>query len=306
MTFDFTVIVPVYNGGKLWLECIESILTQSKKPRKVVVIDSSSTDASAMMAAEAGFVVTTIEKSEFDHGGTRTAALDQVVGDFVVFMTQDAVLNDIFAFEKILSVFERREISAAYGRQLPHSDANPLAVFARKSSYGDKSYVTTLRDEYPRGFKKAFMSNSFSAYRVEDLKVLGAFPSKLILGEDSYFAAKALLAGKAVAYVADATVRHSHNYNLLAEFRRYFDIGVFHSDQCWMIDELGAVEGEGVKFAVQQVGYLIKSQRLQWVPASLSASFLKFLGYRLGRLNGFLPVSWSRFFSMHKAYFSNS
>ncbi|VCW13919.1 hypothetical protein BANRA_01245 [Escherichia coli] len=42
-----------------------------------------------------------------------------------------------------------------------------------------------------------------------------------------YYTAKAILAGYKVAYVADAVVKHSHNYSPIDEFKRYFDIGVF-------------------------------------------------------------------------------
>lgn len=302
---DFTVVVPTYNGGDLWCECIKSILTQDVNPVKVVVIDSSSTDNSAVVAAEAGFAVTKIEKSNFDHGGTRTAALSKVDSELVIFMTQDAILESPSAFSNLISAFSNKNISAAYGKQLPHLDANPLAIFARGNSYSDKSYVTSLNDDYPRGFRKAFMSNSFAAYRVADLKALGGFPDRLILGEDSYFTAKALLAGRSVAYVADAKVRHSHNYTALEEFKRYFDIGVFHSDQSWMLEELGSVEGEGVKFAIGQIAFLIRQGNIPYVIPSLIASVVKYIGYRLGRAHKRFPIGWSRRMSMYKSYWNH-
>ena len=72
------------------------------------------------------------------------------------------------------------------------------------------------------------MSNSFSAYRISAFEKLGGFPSNTILCEDMYFTAKAVKAGFKVAYTTNAVVRHSHNYTPMEEFKRYFDIGVFH------------------------------------------------------------------------------
>ncbi|WP_335986083.1 glycosyltransferase [Spongiibacter tropicus] len=300
--FDFTVVVPVYNGGDIWRQSIQSILGQDVAPQKVVVIDSSSTDDSASLAIDAGFCVKTIEKSDFDHGGTRSTALQFVDTEIVIFMTQDAILDSPSAFRRMLDIFQDKNISAAYGRQLPHYDANPLAKYARQNSYGPQGYVTSIEDDFPKGFRKAFMSNSFAAYRVRDLIELGTFPQKLILGEDSYFTAKALVAGKSVAYVADAEVRHSHNYSVREEFKRYFDIGVFHSDQSWMLEELGSVEGEGVKFALGQIAYLFRHKLYYYVFVSIAVSLAKYGGYRLGRIHKKLPEIWCKKMSMFKSY----
>lgn len=302
---DFTVVIPTYNGGELWGETVQSILNQTVAPEKVIVIDSASTDQTASLAEGAGFIVQTISKDEFDHGGTRTKALRYVNSELVVFLTQDAVLNDSSAFENLIAVFSDKKISTAYGRQIPHYDATPMASYARKNSYGEKSYVTSLEDNYPQGFRKAFLSNSFSAYRMSTLLALGGFPEKLILGEDSYIAAKLLLSGGKVAYVANAVVRHSHNYTISEEFKRYFDIGVFHSTQRWMLKELGSVEGEGIRFAVGQVNYIISRGSVLTVPVSVLTSIAKYFGYRLGRTHTKLPLGVCRRLSMHKGYWTS-
>ena len=222
----------------------------------------------------------------------------------MVFLTQDAVLNGSDDIARLLSVFQDQSIGAAYGRQLPHFDANPLAIYARKNSYGNRSYVTTLMDGEPEGFRKAFMSNSFAAYRLVELKRVGGFPSKLILGEDSYVAAKMLISGAAIAYVADAIVRHSHNYSVVEEFKRYFDIGVFHATQYWMLDQLGGVEGEGVKFALGQVRFLISEYKFYYFFVSILTSVAKYAGYRAGRNYKLFSVGLCQKLSMYRSYWN--
>lgn len=300
----FTIIIPTYNAGPMWEDTILAIKRQISRPEKVVIVDSSSTDQTAQAALDAGFEVHTIDKATFDHGGTRSAALNFVDTEFVLFLTQDAVLNGEGDICQLLSVFQNGSVGAAYGRQLPHIDANPLAKYARRNSYGAESYITTLNDEFPKGFRKAFMSNSFAAYRLSALKNVGGFPSKLILGEDSYVAAKILSSGGAVAYVADACVRHSHNYTVQEEFKRYFDIGVFHSTQSWMLDELGSVEGEGVKFALGQLIDMCTLSNARYLPFSFAASFAKYIGYRLGRNYKALSRGYCQRLSMYKSYWN--
>ncbi|GAA4091288.1 glycosyltransferase family A protein [Zhongshania borealis] len=301
---NFTVVIPTYNAGPMWQEAILAIKRQTLCPAKVVVIDSSSTDNTAQIALDSGFEVHIIDKANFDHGGTRSSALEFVDTEFVVFLTQDAVLNGVEDISQLLMVFQNELIGAVYGRQLPHFDANPLAKYARENSYGNESYITTLSDEYPKGFRKAFMSNSFAAYRLSVLNDVGGFPSKLILGEDSFVAARILTSGRAVAYVAEACVRHSHNYSVNEEFKRYFDIGVFHSTQSWMLDELGGVEGEGVKFALGQLRYMCSLSKFYYIPVTFFSSIAKYVGYRLGRNYHVFSLAQCRKFSMYKSYWS--
>lgn len=298
-----TVIIPTYNGGVLWEQAADILTKQVPSLNRVKVIDSSSSDNTAMVAKSHGFEVTVIQKAEFDHGGTRSLAIADVETEFVVFLTQDAILSDRFSVSSLIQgLASSPDIVCAYGRQLPHCNANPLAKFTRYNSYSEHDYVTSLDDSYPKGFRKAFLSNSFAAYRVDFLKKIGGFPQKLILGEDSFIAAKALVAGLRVAYLSNACVYHSHNYSVKQEFQRYFDIGVFHTTQFWMVDRLGTVEGEGVKFALGQLKFLFYSKKYRWIFPSIFCSLAKFIGYKIGKNYSLLGSSLCRRLSMYKSY----
>jgi rhamnosyltransferase len=220
-------------------------------------------------------------------------------------MTQDAILANEYAISELISAFDEEQVDAVFGKQIPHDDANLLATHARENSYSKNDYSITINDEHPKGFRKAFMSNSFAAYRVNKLIELGGFPSKLILGEDSYVAAKILINNRKVAYRANATAKHSHNYTTAEEFKRYFDIGVFHQTQSWMIEALGTVEGEGVKFALGQLAFLCKKKAYAQIANSLLMSAAKFIGYKLGKNHTKFSQKTNICLSMHSGYFKN-
>lgn len=300
------LVIPTYNSGELFVKCLESISSQNIHLNQRIVIDSSSTDSTVKKSQNAGFSVTSIDKSDFDHGGTRNQALQLVNTDVVVFMTHDAILANENAIAELISAFKDEQVDAVYGRQIPHDDANLLAAHSRDNGYSSEDYSITINDEFPKGFKKAFMSNSFAAYRVSKLKELGGFPSKLILGEDSYIAAKILLNNRKVAYKALATAKHSHNYSISEEFSRYFDIGVFHQTQSWMLESLGAVEGEGVKFALGQLVYLWQKKSYVLIPKSLMTSAAKYIGYKLGKNHTKLSKNTNIRLSMHNGYFKKN
>ncbi|AYM89672.1 glycosyltransferase family 2 protein [Serratia sp. 3ACOL1] len=298
-----SIIIPTYNGGSLWEKSAKAIRESYSQSSEVLVIDSSSNDSTVEVARKYNFFIEVIPSSEFNHGGTRNKAVKNSTGDIVVFITQDAIPKKE-SIDRILAPFSDPDVACAYGRQLPHNDANPLAKHARKFNYGENSYVSDITDSDRLGLKTVFMSNSFSAYRVSIFNELGAFPENTILCEDMYLAAKAILANFKIAYVADAEVYHSHNYTVIEEFKRYFDIGVFHQDEPWIRKSFGGASGEGKKFIFSELRYLLKNGIL-WLPIACVNNIAKLAGYKLGQRYKRIPAIFRRKLSMHKRYWDN-
>ncbi|HBR1595856.1 TPA: glycosyltransferase family 2 protein [Klebsiella quasipneumoniae subsp. quasipneumoniae] len=296
------IAIPTYNGGQIWHSAVNSIKKNAPENTLVHVIDSGSKDDTVSIAKEAKFDVISIASNDFNHGATRNMAIKKYVKeyDIVVFLTQDAIPEPNF-INTIINVFSDKNIACAYGRQLPHEDANPLARHARGFSYPDKSHICDASDIPRMGIKAVFMSNSFSAYRLSVFEELNGFPSNTILCEDMYFTAKAVLAGYKVAYVSEARVRHSHNYTPKEEFKRYFDIGVFHEMEPWIREATGGAGGEGKKFIISEFKFLINNAPL-WIPIALINNFMKILGYKLGLRFKILPKKLVKSLSMHKRY----
>lgn len=298
----YYIAIPTYNGGEIWKSAASSIKKNAPDNCFVQVIDSSSKDDTVSVAQNAGFDVFTISSADFNHGGTRNLAVEKNIAhyDIVIFLTQDAVPQAGFV-ERIVRVFQDERIACAYGRQLPHEDANPLAQHARNFSYKEEDYITGIENISEMGIKTVFMSNSFSAYRLSIFKELGGFPSNTILCEDMFYAAKVVLAGYKVAYVSDAMVRHSHNYSPVEEFKRYFDIGVFHADEPWIRNKFGGAGGEGRKYIISEISYLMKGN-IKYIPLAFINNFMKISGYKLGEKYKMLPPSLIKCFSMHKVF----
>lgn len=301
---NYYVAIPSYNGGGIWKKVVSEIKKNAPTNTFVHVIDSSSTDDTAAVARDAGFDIVTIGGHEFNHGGTRNLAVYKFINkyDIVIFLTQDAIPEPGF-IDNIITVLKDPSIACEYGCQLPHIDANPIAAHARYFNYPSKSYICGNDDVPKMGLKSVFMSNSFSAYRLSVFVEIGGFPSNTILCEDMFFAAKALLHGYKVAYVADAKVRHSHNYTPIEEFKRYFDIGVFHVCEPWIRNNFGGAGGEGKKFIISELSFLLNKSPL-WIPLAIINNSMKILGYKLGQKYKYLPHRWLKFLSMHKKYWN--
>ena len=297
----FAVIVPVLNAAADWGR-FEPALRACVGVEKVLIVDSASTDGTVDLARAAGFQVCTIARADFNHGGTRQLAAEMLPdAEILIYLTQDAILTGPDALQPLLAAFEDTLVAAAFGRQLPRKGATPIEAHARRFNYLAQSSVRTLASREQMGFKAIFLSNSFAAYRREALLSVGGFPRNVIFGEDTITAAKLLMAGWKIAYVADAQVYHSHSYTWTQDFKRYFDIGVLHTREHWLLEEFGQTGGEGLRFVRSELGYLWP--RYGWlIPSALVRTALKLLGYKLGKMEGRLSLAWKRRLSMHRGY----
>jgi rhamnosyltransferase len=266
----------------------------------VFIVDSGSVDGTRELAESRTDSVLVIPAGEFNHGDTRQMMVARNPNyDAYVFMTQDAYLDDARGIERLIAPFCDDQVGAVCGRQLPHLDATPLAEHARVFNYPTVSRVKSMADAPELGIKTPFISNSFSAYRREALIEAGGFPKHVVLSEDMYVAAKMLIDGWKVAYAGDAVCRHSHNYTLMEEFRRYFDQGVFHAREPWIRERFGGAGGEGLRYVKSELRFLGFSRLHLW-PEALIRNALKLFAYKLGQKEKLLPIRLKRKLAMHK------
>ena len=299
----FRVIVPTLNAARDWPQFSQALL-KNVEASQVLVLDSESTDETQNLVLNAGMELRTVKRAEFNHGATRQCGAE-IASDveLLVYLTQDAVLSSSDTIRRLLAAFKDPEVGAVCGRQLPRPGSGAIEAHAREFNYPEVSSVRTLESKSHLGLKAAFLSNSLAAYRRSALMSIGGFPSNVIFGEDMYVAARMLLFGKKIAYAADACAYHSHNYTSMQEFKRYFDIGALHSREAWLLKEFGTVQGEGKRFVLSELQYLLKKNPVQ-IPEALMRTASKLLGYRLGRMEAKLPQDAKRAMSMHSKYWT--
>lgn len=302
----FSIIIPTLNAEKFIAELVLRLRQQTLPPAEIIVIDSSSEDRTVEIAAEMGCRTLVIERKAFDHGGTRNLGAKLSIGDVLVFMTQDALPLDDRFIEKLVEPLADPSdpmIATSFGRQLARNDAVPPEKFARLFNYPDTGVIKS-REDLPRlGIKTFFFSDVCSAVRKQEFEAVGGFPEKIIMNEDMILATKLILQGYKVAYVPEAAVWHSHNYNIAQQFKRYFDIGASLSMNRWLLEHARA-EGEGIKFVKEQLAWLLRHRHHRWIPHALALTLTKYAGYKLGLMQDKLPLSLKRRFSLHKYFWS--
>lgn len=301
---EVAVIIPIYYPDTKFNLLLRKLHEQKDIDFDLYIVDSGSNlnDYESDLKGLSFHIEKTSPK-EFNHGGTRREVAERCKEySFLIYMTQDAIPVDEYALIHLIASFgQNAKIGCAYGRQLPHSDANIMAAHARLFNYPAKSPIKSLKDVKKLGIKVAFLSDTFAAYRNKALQAVGNFPSHVILGEDSVVAAKMILTGWKIAYVADAQVYHSHNYTVFQEFKRYFDTGAFHAEEPWIREKFGKAEGEGKRYVVSEVRYILQHNPFL-LPGMILRDGMKFLGYRLGLKEKSLSTGLKKKISMNPYY----
>lgn len=284
--YKVAIVIPTCNAGREFVRLLAEIAQQSLSIAYKLVIDSSSTDGTVDVARKYGWQVRCIPRAEFSHGGTRQMAVELLPKniEIVVFLTQDVRLPDRYSLEKLLGAFvddREAQVAAAYGRQVPHEGASIYAAVDREFNYPAVSRIKSMADSRELGIKTTFMSDSFAAYRVQDLLKIGGFP-KINICEDMYVTGRLLLAGKRIAYVAEAIARHSHEPKLKDMWCRYREMGHFQKENPWIGESFGRAGGEGRKLVRYQVGRIYKEKGIAGVLKLLAFDIVKFAAYKLG------------------------
>ena len=294
-----TIIVPIYGIN------INQVYDNIRKSYKGEIIFLETIEDGAapqnMEREVEDLIHVTVERAEFDHGSTRNlgARLAQRRGaEILIFMTQDAIMIDSTSVEKLIAPIIRKEAVASYGRQLPDEKATLSEKFSRYFQYKSQSSLRSIESTKLIGIGAYRFSNVFSAIEVSAFWAVSGFPEDIILNEDMLIVAKLLKAGYTVSYSAESEVVHSHNYTILQQLRRNFDIGVSITEAGSLLADVNP-NSEGVKFALGQLNYLLYHQAFREIPNTLFELSARWLGFQLGKRHRLLPLKLKKSLSMH-------
>lgn len=218
-----SVIIPTCNGGELFKTVLRKVLHQRTPwPFEVIVLDSESDDGTVdVIKSHEQVVYRTIKRSEFNHGGTRNYGAELARGEFVAFLTQDALPANEFWLYDLVAMLERFPAAAGvFGKHIAHDgagfytrkeleahfagfDAMPLAV-SKETPVPDR-----VTPEQWAG-KLRFYSDNNSCLRKS---VWRRVPYPIVqYGEDQIWGDRIIQEGYQKLYSPTAVVKHSHDY----------------------------------------------------------------------------------------------
>lgn len=280
---DVSVIIPTLNAEHEIEDLLAALERQSLRPMEILVVDSASDDDTVpLVKMHEGIRLLQIERCDFNHGATRDMALRATTGDFVCFLTQDALpASDAYLERLVTPMVGDPSIALVSGRQLPKADARRFEQLVRSFNYPDSPSVRSKSDLNKCGIKTFFASDSCSAYRRTAYLDCGGF-EYVNTNEDMLMAARFVASGLKVAYEPGAEVYHSHNLTPSQQFARNRAVGMFlesHSDDLMHASEIG----EGGRLVKAVSSQLLREGNLTEFIAFGVDCCARLLGNRAGR-----------------------
>lgn len=283
MAPSLSVVIPTLNAADEIDGLLTLIEAQTLRPFDILVVDSSSEDGTVDMVAKhprVNFV--RIERKEFNHGSTRDMALRRTAGDFVCFLTQDAVPASSRYLETLVKpLLADSSVALVSGRQLPKANARRFEQLVRDFNYPDTPSVRSKGDLKKFGIKTFFASDTCSVYRRTAYFECGGF-DHVNTNEDMLMATKFIASGMKVAYEPRAEVYHSHNLTPSQQFARNRAVGFFlesHADDLMHASEIG----EGGRLVKAVSSQLLREGNLVELIAFGVDCCARLLGNRAGR-----------------------
>jgi rhamnosyltransferase len=281
-----SIVIPVKDGGDDLRRCLEGIAAQRVDDDvEVVVVDSGSTDGSAELAEAHGARVHRIPPQEFNHGGTRNLGVDLARGDVLVFTSQDAHAEGEEWLARLVAPLSDPGVAGAYGRQVAHEGAKPPEQFFLDYLYGPTGRVQRAAGEDELSMATTLFSNVNSAIR-RDVFERFRFVDDINMSEDQEWSRRVLLDGFAIAYEPRAVVRHSHDYDLRAAFRRFYESG-FSARRSYAPGggSLLVVARTGLDYVRAEVRWFRARGLLRWLPYAAVYEAAKALGLVVGTVH---------------------
>jgi rhamnosyltransferase len=226
-----SIVIPTYNGGLLFQECLEAIYSQCVDFLfEVVVIDSGSTDGTVSIAKSFPVRLHEIDQKEFNHGLTRNKGIALSTGDFVVLLCQDAIPTNADWLKALVAPFlDDVLVAGVYTRQIPREDANVLTKrhlnrWLTGRTERDVKHITNWAEyENLPPLQKYMFCNFDDVCSCIRRTVWEKIPYEwAVFAEDLEWSKKVLEAGYKIVYEPRAAVIHSHNRSVMYEYGRTY------------------------------------------------------------------------------------
>jgi rhamnosyltransferase len=229
-----TVAVLTYNGETYLEQVLSAVEAQSIDGElDILVIDSGSTDTTlAIVARHPRVRLHEIPNADFGHGRTRNLAARLARGEFIAYLTHDAIpASDRWLHELLAPLRDTAaDIKAVMGKQIPRPGCFPLLKYEIESvfaGFGPDFGTTVFFDDgtaKDQGLIDAlsFYSDVNSATRTAFLR--NEIPYRDVrYSEDMMFGQDIIEAGYKKAYAPRGAVIHSNDLTLDEYGKRMFD-----------------------------------------------------------------------------------
>ena len=173
-----SVIIPLYNGERYIIDCLESLRKQNYRNLEIIIVDDGSTDHSLDKINEyyvkykQNLVINIIKQKNQGQGASRNTGIDNVHGKYMMFIDQDDTL--VTGILKKMTVKAEKlnsDIIAAGYQRVAHDGKIKLKIILQDTEWSKFKIVAP--------WSKLYRTEFVLKNKVKFLPV--------VLGEDVYF-----------------------------------------------------------------------------------------------------------------------
>ena len=294
---DVTIVIPTKNAGKLFDKVLKEVFAQKTTYEyEVICVDSGSSDCTLDIIRKYPCKLYEIPASAFGHGKTRNYGASKGTGDYIIFITQDALpASDTWLQNFIDAMKSDPEIVGGFGIHYPYPNCNVIDKRDLKihfKNFGEDNTIFQLTDKNKKRYQEdrhmmSFFSDNNSCVRRD---IFEKYPYEDVsFAEDQIWAKHMIELGYKKLYCPFAPVYHSHNYKLSTYFMRYYDehkglyyLQNYQISKTWVKLPLMIVKHTFSDAKYIRTLHVCKKEKLYWLIYSLFRNFSRYCGGYLG------------------------
>lgn len=308
---DVSIVIPTKNAGDGFEEVLNSIFAQATDLKyEVICVDSGSSDSTLEIIAKYPVRLYEIPPQDFGHGKTRNYGASKARGEYIVFITQDALpASNTWLDNFVRAMSEDDQIAGGFGIHYPYPDCNLFDkrdIKAHFDRFGKENRVMYIDDQQRWLSDESYMHElCFFSDNNSCVKrsVFEKHPYPDVeYAEDQIWMRQMLELGYKKVYCPAAPVFHSHNYRGRVLSKRFFDEykGLYEIHGYLIAERKLDLVRLFKDLTISDIRYvrsqkLSKRQKLASIVLSLSRNYRRcFAGYLGGQYHLLTPDRQSR------------
>ena len=219
-----SVIIPALNAEATLQICLGAVLTQTRPPDEVIVVDNGSTDRTRTIVEDFPYrreLIRLFHEEQRGQVRARNRGVAESTGEILVFTDADCVPDPRW-LELLIAPFQADcTLDAVAGKVTGHDPKTFIQRAISVTSFPAPEHARTLRGlAFP---PVTFYTGNF-AVRRRGLTVIGGFDERLWIMEDVDLCCRLLRHGR-IQYIPEACVGHIQHDSLRKVIRRQFQYG---------------------------------------------------------------------------------
>ncbi|RJR28270.1 glycosyltransferase family 2 protein [candidate division WWE3 bacterium] len=294
---EASIIILTLNPGTTFRKVVDMVFSQKFVNFEVIIIDSTSDDNSLEYAKEYPIRLVKIPRIEFGHGRTRNLGAKLARGNYVVYLTQDAIPKHRYWLQNLIRGLKDSCVAGVFGRQIPKEGSNQIINYGYNQDYPNIRRIIDITNYYKYS---VVYSDVNSAVR-KDMILNNPYPEDVIVSEDLGWALSMLDREYSILYEPEAAVIHSHSFNLCRIARVGFDQGVSFS-QIYRMNIPNNSNRKDINRIAKKYLFFMQKLKVKFLFVLLIVDTIKCVSISLGKRYRQLPLPVCKFLSNQKSY----